>query len=69
MRSGCEPNCWKPNQVPVRPNPVMTSSLITSTSFDLQISQTMGQYSGGGGITPPVPIIVSPSMVPTFSAP
>ena len=68
-RSGFEPNCSKPNQVPLRPKPVMTSSLMTSTSLALQISLTMGQYSGGGGITPPVPIMVSPSMVPTFSGP
>ena len=53
----------------MRPKPVITSSLITSTSLALQISHTMGQYSGGGGITPPVPIIVSPIRVPTFSAP
>ena len=69
MKSGSEPNCSMPNQVPARPKPVITSSLITSTSFALQISRTIGQYSGGGGMTPPVPIIVSPSMVPTFSGP
>ena len=55
--------------MPLRPNPVMTSSQITSTSLALQISPTIGQYSGGGGITPPVPIMVSPSKVPTFSGP
>ena len=57
------------NQAPARPNPVMTSSLMIRTSYASQISRTIGQYSGGGGMTPPVPIMVSPIIVPTFSGP
>ena len=68
-RSGLLPNRSQANQVPPRPKPVMTSSLMMSTSCASQIWRTMGQYSAGGGMTPPVPIIVSPNSVPTFSSP
>ena len=41
--SGRTPQCVSPNHSPVRPNPVMISSAIRSTSCRSRISRTRGK--------------------------
>ena len=43
------------NHLPVRPQPAITSSAISSTPWRSQISRRRGKYSGGGMRTPLVP--------------
>jgi len=55
-RSGVTPQFSKPqNAVPVRPNPVCTSSAMYSPPYRRTISYVMPKYSGGGVTTPPTP--------------
>ena len=53
--SGLTPLCSHPNQRPVRPKPVIISSLMRSASFSVAISWMMGMNSGGGTMLPAVP--------------
>ena len=46
--SGVTPQCSVANILPVRPNPVITSSHIISTPCLSHISRMVGQYSGWG---------------------
>src|SRR5882762_10085067 len=55
MMSGVVAVCSQPNQRPVRPKPVIISSLISRASFSLAISRTIGMNSGGGTTLPAVP--------------
>ena len=48
MMSGVTFQWLTQNGLPVRPNPVMISSAIRRTSYLLQISRMIGQYSAGG---------------------
>ena len=43
IMSGWTPSVWMPNQSPHRPNPVMTSSAMSRTSYSSQISRTRGK--------------------------
>src|ERR1039457_6357578 len=67
--SGSSPNRPLPNQVPSRPNPVITSSAMNSTSWRRQISRTLARYPGGGGYTPPAPMTGSQKKAATRPAP
>ena len=60
MMSGVMPKRWQPNQVPSRPNPQITSSAISSTSWAAHSSCTRCQYPGAGWKMPPAPITGSP---------
>ena len=53
--SGLTSACSHPNHRPVRPNPVIISSLMRSASFSFAISLTAGMNSGGGTMLPAVP--------------
>ena len=46
--SGVTFQCWVQKGFPVLPMPVMISSAMRSTSYFVQISRIMGQYSFGG---------------------
>ena len=52
MTSGTTPQCSMPNHLPVRPNPVATSSAMSSTPYLSQISRIIGQYSSPGTMAP-----------------
>ena len=54
ITSGVTPNVWAANICPVRPKPVMISSKISRTLFLSQISRSLGRYSSGGSMIPPV---------------
>ena len=53
IRSGTNPNFSHANVVPWRPNPVITSSDTSSTSWRSQISRTRAKYDGGAVKQPP----------------
>src|ERR687888_373479 len=53
IRSGTTPSCSTANHRPVRPNPVMTSSAINSTSSSSQIARTRRSQPTGGMMNPP----------------
>ena len=55
MTSGLVSVCSQPNQRPVRPKPVIISSLMSRASFSLAISWMAGMNSGGGTMLPAVP--------------
>ncbi len=48
--SGCTPACWKPNQRPVRPSPVCTSSRIRRIPRSSQSARTPRRYSTDAGL-------------------
>ena len=52
IMSGTTFQCSMPNHLPVRPQPVMTSSAMSSTPWRSQMSRSIGQYSGAGTATP-----------------
>ena len=57
------------NQRPVRPKPVMISSVISRIWCRSQSSRSMRMYCGGGTITPPAPWIGSATTAATLAAP
>src|SRR2546425_5837054 len=69
MRSGTTPSCSTPNQRPVRPKPVMTSSAIISTSSSSQIARTARSHPSGGMMNPPDESTGSMMTAETVSAP
>src|SRR5207245_972774 len=69
MRSGTMPSCSTPTQRPVRPQPVMTSSAIISTSSSSQIARTARSQPSGGMMNPPDESTGSMITAETVSAP
>ena len=67
ITSGVTFQFWQPNNFPVRPKLVCTSSNIRSTFFSLQISRTCCKYPSGGTRTPPSPRIGSIKTAAVFS--
>ena len=55
IRSGFTSSWFTPNQAPVRPIPVCTSSAIKSAPLASQIAFTSFIYPAGGTIIPPSP--------------
>ena len=55
IMSGTTPKCWKPNHLPVLPNPVCTSSTISSAPCSEHRSLAVRKYSRSAGMTPPSP--------------
>src|SRR5207245_5341101 len=69
MRSGTTWSCSQANQRPVRPNPVMTSSAIISTSSSSQMARTAASQPIGGMMKPPEEITGSMITADTVSGP
>jgi len=59
VKSGFTPQRRLPDQAPVRPKAVITSSAIRRMPFLRQIASTPGMKEGCGVITPPAPRIGS----------
>src|SRR5215831_14618015 len=57
------------NHLPVRPNPVTTSSKINNTPYLSQMAAILGQHSGCGGTTPAELEIGSPINAATVCGP
>ena len=56
MMSGTTSQCSMPNHfLPVRPQPVCTSSEMNRPSYFLTMLKTILKYSGGGVMKPPTP--------------
>ena len=51
ITSGVTPQCSDANIFPVLPNPVTTSSAMSTTPYLVHISRNMGQYSSPGTAT------------------
>ena len=69
MTSGTRSNVCAPNQFPVRPKAVTTSSSTSRMPCRRRTWWTRGQYPSGGGIIPPTPMTGSPKKAATRSAP
>ena len=69
MMSGLMSQCSTANILPVRPNPLITSSAMRITPYLSQISRTVGQYSGWGMCTPEAAETGSPMKAATESGP
>ena len=63
------PSCSQANQRPVRPNPVMTSSAIISTSSSSQMARTARSQPIGGMMKPPEEMTGSMMTADTVSGP
>ena len=66
---GFYPQCRDPDQEPVRPKPVITSSAIRRIPFRSQMSRTIGMKLSWGGMTPPAPRTGSMMKAAMLSAP
>ncbi|MCY4085907.1 MAG: hypothetical protein OXG37_03225 [Actinomycetia bacterium] len=70
IRSGMVSQWSTPKARPVRPNPVSTSSAISSTPYSSQIARKRGKYSSGGVAAPSeLPTIGSAMKAATLSGP